>query len=58
MGPLRSLGDALLQMTMDDIRPITFLDFERSLRSIRPSVSKTGLKEYEDWARDFGERAG
>ncbi|KAF4121575.1 AAA+-type ATPase, SpoVK/Ycf46/Vps4 family [Geosmithia morbida] len=58
MGPLRSLGDALLHMTMDDIRPISLLDFERSLKSIRPSVSKSGLKEYEDWARDFGERGG
>lgn len=45
-------------MTMDDIRPISLSDFERSLGSIRPSVSKSGLKEYEDWARDFGERGG
>ncbi|KAJ3468388.1 hypothetical protein MRS44_002453 [Fusarium solani] len=58
MGPLRSLGEALLHMTMDEIRPIQLIDFEASLSTIRPSVSKAGLKEYEDWAREFGERGG
>ncbi|KAG7134516.1 putative AAA domain-containing protein like [Verticillium longisporum] len=58
MGPLRSLGEALLHMTMDDIRPISIIDFKASLTNIRPSVSKTGLKEYEDWAQEFGERGG
>lgn len=56
MGPLRSLGEALLHMSMDDIRPIALEDFERSLSSIRPSVSKEGLQEFERWAREFGER--
>ncbi|KAK8098654.1 adenosinetriphosphatase [Apiospora kogelbergensis] len=58
MGPLRSLGEALLHMTMDQIRPIELGDFKASLRMIRPSVSREGLKEYEDWARQFGERGG
>ena len=58
MGPLRSLGEALLHMTMDDIRPILLLDFEASLGTIRPSVGRAGLKEYEDWAEEFGERGG
>lgn len=56
MGPLRSLGEALLRMRMDDIRPIAFEDFEASLKSIRPSVSKEGLQVFEDWAKRFGER--
>ncbi|TDZ19748.1 putative AAA domain-containing protein [Colletotrichum orbiculare MAFF 240422] len=56
MGPLRSLGEALLRTTMDEIRPISLEDFESSLKTIRPSVSKVGLKEYEDWAKEFGER--
>ncbi|PHH58566.1 hypothetical protein CDD81_5209 [Ophiocordyceps australis] len=38
MGPLRSLGEALLHMTMDDIRPISLADFETSLGTIRPSL--------------------
>ncbi|KAI9707096.1 MAG: hypothetical protein M1836_000056 [Candelina mexicana] len=58
MGPLRSLGEALLHMSMDQIRPIQFQDFEASLVNIRPSVSKQGLKEFEDWASEFGERGG
>lgn len=58
MGPLRSLGEALLYMSMDEIRPIQFEDFEASLISIRPSVSKQGLQQFEDWAKEFGERGG
>ncbi|KZM27323.1 uncharacterized protein EKO05_0009431 [Ascochyta rabiei] len=58
MGPLRSLGESLLTMTMDQIRPMRFEDFQASLRTIRPSVSKQGLKEFEDWSREFGERGG
>ncbi|KAI1181032.1 P-loop containing nucleoside triphosphate hydrolase protein [Nemania sp. FL0916] len=58
MGPLRSLGDALLHMAMDEIRPIELGDFQASLRMIRPSVDRDGLKQYEDWARQFGERGG
>ncbi|KAG8529311.1 uncharacterized protein KY384_005947 [Bacidia gigantensis] len=56
MGPLRSLGEALLYMSTDEIRPINFSDFEASLMNIRPSVNKQGLQQYEDWAREFGER--
>ena len=58
MGPLRSLGEALLRMSRDEIRPIQMEDFEASLINIRPSVSKQGLKEFEDWAKEFGERGG
>ncbi|PHH76866.1 hypothetical protein CDD83_4207 [Cordyceps sp. RAO-2017] len=58
MGPLRSLGDAVLRMTMDEIRPVLFRDFQASLRTIRPSISRAGLQEYEAWAMEFGERGG
>ncbi|KAL5597056.1 hypothetical protein BROUX41_006277 [Berkeleyomyces rouxiae] len=58
MGPLRSLGEAVLTMSRDDIPPISFVDFKTSLTTIRPSVSKDGLKQHEDWAREFGERGG
>ncbi|USW59449.1 Putative AAA+ ATPase domain, ATPase, AAA-type, core, Vps4 oligomerization [Septoria linicola] len=58
MGPLRSLGEKLLHMSPEDIRPIGMQDFEASLVNIRPSVSKQGLKEFEDWASEFGERGG
>ena len=58
MGPLRNLGEDLLHTPMDAIRPIRFQDFEASLYTIRPSVSRDGLREYEKWATEFGERAG
>ncbi|OKL61359.1 hypothetical protein UA08_03812 [Talaromyces atroroseus] len=58
MGPLRNLGEALLHTPMDQIRPIRFEDFEASLYTIRPSVGKDGLKRYEDWAKEYGERGG
>jgi SpoVK/Ycf46/Vps4 family AAA+-type ATPase len=58
MGPLRNLGEALLHTPMDQIRAIIFQDFEASLYSIRPSVSPDGLKKYEEWAKEFGERGG
>lgn len=58
MGPLRSLGEALLYMSTEEIRPIRFEDFEASLVNIRPSVSKQGLQEFEEWAKEFGERGG
>jgi fidgetin-like protein 1 len=58
MGPLRSLGEKLLHMKPEDIRGIEMQDFEASLVNIRPSVSRQGLKEFEDWAREFGERGG
>ncbi|KIY03156.1 uncharacterized protein Z520_01623 [Fonsecaea multimorphosa CBS 102226] len=58
MGPLRHLGEALLYTPKEQIRPIQMTDFEASLDSIRPSVSKKGLEEFEKWARDYGERGG
>lgn len=58
MGPLRSLGEKLLHMKPEDIRGITMDDFEASLVNIRPSVNGAGLKQFEDWAREFGERGG
>ncbi|KAJ5448894.1 ATPase AAA-type core [Penicillium cf. griseofulvum] len=58
MGPLRNLGEALLHTPMDQIRAIISQDFEASLYSIRPSVSPDGLRRYEEWAKEFGERGG
>lgn len=54
MGPLRALGDKLLTTSREDIRPIGYQDFVSSLAFIRPSVSKEGLKAFEDWAAEYG----
>ena len=58
MGPLRSLGERLLRMKPEEIRGIEVGDFRASLVNIRPSVSRSGLREYEQWAGEFGERGG
>ncbi|ODV95018.1 hypothetical protein PACTADRAFT_50847 [Pachysolen tannophilus NRRL Y-2460] len=54
MGPLRQLGDKLLLTNKNEIRPINITDFSNSLNYIRPSVSKEGLAEFEDWAKQYG----
>lgn len=58
MQPLRQLGEALLTTPIDQIRPICLEDFRSSMDNIRPSVSKKGLEQFEDWAKEFGERGG
>jgi SpoVK/Ycf46/Vps4 family AAA+-type ATPase len=54
MGPLRSLGDALLTTDFDKIRAMGLEDFKASLRTIRPSVGKNGLEEYVKWNDEYG----
>ncbi|CAI1980491.1 hypothetical protein SEUBUCD646_0E01310 [Saccharomyces eubayanus] len=54
MGPLRDLGDKLLETDRDMIRPIGLVDFKSSLQYIKPSVSQDGLVKYEEWASQFG----
>lgn len=58
MQPLRHLGEALLTTPVDKIRPINLDDFRLSIESIRPSVNKKGLEEFDKWATEFGERGG
>ncbi|KAK5329001.1 hypothetical protein LTR70_000837 [Exophiala xenobiotica] len=58
MQPLRHLGEALLTTPIDQIRPISLDDFRASMDNIRPSVNKKGLEQFEEWAREFGERGG
>lgn len=54
MGPLRSLGELLLQTPTEEIRPINISDFLSSLTFIKPSVLQESLKKYEEWAQKFG----
>jgi len=56
MQPLRNLGEALLTTPIDQIGSISLQDFKASLENIRPSVSKKGLEQFDEWAREFGER--
>lgn len=54
LGPLRSLGETLLDTPADQVRPIQFHDFVQALQSIRPSVSPQSLQAFEEWNREYG----
>ncbi|KAA8913639.1 P-loop containing nucleoside triphosphate hydrolase protein [Sphaerosporella brunnea] len=56
MGPLRALGEDLLSVDADMVRSIALHDFCESLKAVRPSVGKEGLRRFEEWAERFGER--
>ncbi|KAI8360543.1 P-loop containing nucleoside triphosphate hydrolase protein [Mortierella sp. GBAus27b] len=54
LGPLRSLGETLLDTPADQVRPIQYQDFLQALRTIRPSVSPQSLSAFEEWNREYG----
>jgi len=50
LGPIRNVKpDTLVHLDVSELDPITMRHFEGSLRSIRPSVTKDRLKQYEQW---------
>ncbi|KAF9403061.1 hypothetical protein BGZ94_004726 [Podila epigama] len=54
LGPLRCLGETLLDTPVDQVRPIQYHDFVQALHTIRPSVSPQSLHAYDEWNRDYG----
>ncbi|KAF9947611.1 hypothetical protein BGZ72_010424 [Mortierella alpina] len=54
LGPLRSLGETLLDTPADQVRPIQYQDFVQALNSIRPSVGPQSLHAFEEWNREYG----
>ncbi|XP_052814845.1 fidgetin-like protein 1 [Mya arenaria] len=55
LGPIRdmSFGD-IENISADQVRPITFVDFEEALQNVRPSVSDRDLDVYLEWNKTFG----
>ena len=53
-GPIRSLGgiDAIQACTSSDIRPIQRQDFDVAIDQATKSVSKSLLKQYDEWKQD------
>ncbi len=51
MEPIRELpaGDLLRLQNCNQIRKVSYSDFEKAVRTIRPSVSKQTIAEYEIW---------
>ncbi|KAF8930465.1 P-loop containing nucleoside triphosphate hydrolase protein [Dissophora ornata] len=54
LGPLRSLGENLLDTPVDQVRPIQYQDFVQALKTIRSSVSPQSLHAFEKWNREYG----
>jgi len=54
LGPLRSLGDDIISVPADRIRPISLDDFKMALNVIRPSVSQNSLQIFENWNKTMG----
>lgn len=53
-GPIRDLGSTIRDVSLSKVRPMSFEDLKQSLQQIRPSVSPSTLKAYEEWNKEFG----
>ena len=55
--PLRELNTASLQK-VNELRAITFEDFNKAVRKVRGTLTKEILRELEKWNEDFGALGG
>lgn len=53
LGPIRSVGD-ICNIAPEDVRPISFGDFEEALLQVRASVSEKDLKWYLEFDKEHG----
>ncbi|KAJ1651640.1 putative 26S proteasome subunit yta6 [Dispira simplex] len=53
IGPIRSIGD-IRKISADDVRPMTFDDFQQALTQVRASVSDRDLQLYQEWNKEYG----
>mmetsp|Transcript_74280 Transcript_74280/g.145831 ORF Transcript_74280/g.145831 Transcript_74280/m.145831 type:complete len:111 (-) Transcript_74280:7-339(-) len=56
MGPIRQLGPRALEVEVDQVPPITFKHFKRSLKGTKPSVAPSDLLQYEEWDKIYGSK--
>lgn len=55
LGPIRSINlSDIATISADQVRPITYSDFQEALKTVRPSVSNKDLELYENWNKTFG----
>lgn len=53
LGPIRSIPN-IMEISADQVRPITLEDFRAAMRQVRASVSNADLGAYLDWNEKFG----
>ncbi|XP_062000200.1 uncharacterized protein LOC133717498 [Rosa rugosa] len=54
MMPIRELGENILTINANQVRPLRFEDFQKAMTVIRPSLSKSKWEELEQWNEEFG----
>eukprot|EP00934_Nitzschia_sp_Nitz4_P002169 Nitzschia sp. Nitz4//scaffold119_size111653//103325//105225//NITZ4_004213-RA/size111653-augustus-gene-0.218-mRNA-1//1//CDS//3329533905//2169//frame0 len=54
MGPIRQLGARALDISLQDVPPISIKHFRRSLKATKPSVAASDLIPYEEWDALYG----
>ena len=55
--PLRELNASRLQK-VNELRAITFEDFNKAIRKVRGTLTRDILRELEKWNEDFGALGG
>lgn len=55
LGPIRSIQAMdIATITAEQVRPISYTDFQNALQVVKPSVSTKDLELYENWNKTFG----
>ncbi|VDN56851.1 unnamed protein product [Dracunculus medinensis] len=58
LGPIRDIVDSssldIATIQKDDVRPISFRDFDEALVTVRPTVAEKDLFAYQNWNQQFG----
>lgn len=54
MMPIRELGSNILTVRADQVRALSYGDFQKARTVIRPSLQKTKWADLEEWNREFG----
>ena len=54
MGPIRKLKEKALSVAVDDVPPITYKHFRKSLRGMNPSNAQSEITQYVEWDQVYG----
>jgi len=56
MGPIRGLGSKALEISVNDVPPISLKHFKKSLKGTRPSVAAEDLMQYMEYDKIYGSK--
>jgi len=56
MGPIRDLGARAMEIAAEDVPPISYKHFRRSLKGMNPSVSEEDLDDYIKFNDTYGNK--